>query len=136
MMTRKYPASAGCMMEFDKFVDAKGENLPRKAAIVVAVNCKRDEVDRRFSDGLRLWIDDEGRTLVEGIRRSEAAKDAFAKRIATQIWLAAARYLGGAAAGRSGGEAREAAIDGAVIGSPDPVEDPANRKGLARPRRA
>jgi hypothetical protein len=39
-----------------------------------------------FSDRPRLWIEDEGRTLVE--RRSEAAKDAFAKKIATQIWLA------------------------------------------------
>ena len=129
MMSGKYPASAGCMMEFDKFVDAKGENLPGKAAIVVAINRKRDEVDRRFSDGLRLWVDDEGRTLAQGIRRSEAAKGAFAKRIATQIWLAATRYLGGASAARSGGEGIEAAIDGVDIGGADPVEDYISRRG-------
>jgi hypothetical protein len=133
MMSGKYPASAGCMMEFGKFVDAKGENLPGKAAIIVAVNRKRDEVDRRFSDGLRLWIDDEGRTLVQGMRRSEAAKDAFAKRIAMQIWLAATRYLGGASAARSGEEEIEAAIDGAIIGRTDPVEDYLSRRGAPMP---
>ena len=65
MMSRKYPSSAGCMMEFDKFVDANGENLPGKAAILVGVNCKKAEVDQRFSRELRLWLYDEGRTLVE-----------------------------------------------------------------------
>ena len=99
MMSLKYPNSPGCMMEFDRFVDAKGDNLPGKSAILVAVNCKRDDVDRRFSDGLRLWMDDGGRTLVESIRRSEAAKHAFAKAVAKEIWLAAARYLGGPDAG-------------------------------------
>ena len=92
MMSLKYPNSPGCMMEFDRFVDAKGDNLSGKSAILVAVNCKRDDVDRRFSDGLRLWMDDGGRTLVESIRRSEAAKHAFAKAVAKEIWLAAARY--------------------------------------------
>ena len=133
MMSRKYPSSAGCMMEFDKFVDTNGENLPRKAAILVGVNCKKAEVDQRFSRELRLWLYDEGRTLIEAMRRSEAAKDAFAKSIATQIWLAAERYLGGVPAARSGGEAREAAIDGAGIGSTDPVEDYISRRGAPMP---
>ncbi len=129
MMSRKYPVSPGCMMEFERFVDVKGENLPGKAAIVVAVNCKRDEADRRFSDGLRLWIDDEGRTLVQGIRRGEAAKDAFAKRIATQIWLAATRYLGGEGAGRPNGAGMVAAIEKVGVGGPDLVEDYISRRG-------
>jgi hypothetical protein len=35
--------------------------------------------------------------------RSEAAKDAFAKKVATQIWLEAARYLGGEGSARPNG---------------------------------
>ena len=96
MMSLKYPNSPGCMMEFDRFVDARGANLPGKSAVFVAVNCKCNDVDRRFSAGLRLWMDDDGRTLVESMRRSEPAKDRFAKKIARQIFLAARRHLGGA----------------------------------------
>ena len=96
LMSRKYPTSEGCMQEFDKFVDAKGDNCPGKQAIVVAVNCRRNEIAARFSQGLRLWLlDDEENTLVEAIARKEPAKDAFAHRIAEQIWRAAARHLGG-----------------------------------------
>lgn len=116
MVSRKYPDSAGCMMEFDRFVDANGDNRPSKAAIMVAVNCKRDQVDRRFSDGLRLWMDDDGRTLIEGMRRGESAKDRFACAVAREIWLAARRYLGEAA--ELGGGAGEPAGDGA----PDRIE--------------
>jgi hypothetical protein len=96
MVSLKYATSEGCMMEFDRFVDAQGTNLPGKAAIPVAVNCRAADVDRRFSAGLRLWMDDDGRTLVESMRRSEAAKDRFTKKIARQIFLAARRHLGGA----------------------------------------
>ena len=116
MVSRKYPDSAGCMTEFDRFVDAKGDNRPGKAAIIVAVNCKRDQVDRRFSNGLRLWMDDDGRTLIEGMRRGEAAKDRFACAVASEIWLAARRYLGDGA--ELGGGAGAPAGDGA----PDRIE--------------
>ena len=94
LMSRKYPNSAACMLEFDRFVDTKGENLPGKAAILVAVNCRPRDVDRRFSDGLRIWIDDVGRTLIEGMRRGEAAKDALALKIAREIWIAAGSVSG------------------------------------------
>ncbi len=95
LMSRKYPTSDGCMREFDKFIDANGANLPGKQAVVVAANCRRSEAAARFSAGLRLWmLDDEDNTLVEAITRKEPAKDAFAHRVAEQIWRAAARHLG------------------------------------------
>ena len=95
LMSRKYPGSGGCMMEFDRFVDDDGVNLPRKQAIVVAVNCKADEVSARFSSPLRIWMLDDGKTLLEASRRSEANKDHFAHRVAEQIWIAARRHLDG-----------------------------------------
>ena len=133
LMSRKYAISPGCMMEFDKFVDAKGENLPGKAAILIGVNCKKDDVDQRFSHDLRLWLYYKDRTLVEGITLSEAAKDAFAKQVATQVWLAAASYLGGASAARTASEGIEAAIDGVAIRAADPVEEYISRRGAPLP---
>lgn len=96
LVSRKYPTSGGCMGEFDRFVDADGGNRSSKQAIVVAVDCGRQDVDRRFSHGLRLWMtDEEGRTLVEAINSREPAKDAFARKVAEQIWRAAERHIAG-----------------------------------------
>ena len=94
VMSRKYPQSSGCMEEFDRFVDENGSNRPGKRAIVVPLNCRREEVSRRFSDGLRLWLEDDGRTLVQSQRRAEQAKDEFAKKVAIEIRKAAAHYIG------------------------------------------
>jgi WD40 repeat protein/uncharacterized protein YjbI with pentapeptide repeats len=114
MMSRKYPNSDPCMMEFDRFVDAKGDNLPGKAAIVVAVNCKHIDVDRRFSHNERLWEYDGEATLVEAARRGEPAKDRFARKIAREIWLAARRYLGGGA-GEPAGDGAPDRIEQAIL---------------------
>ena len=94
VMSRKYPQSSGCMEEFDRFVDENGANRSGKRAIIVPLNCRRGEVNRRFSDGLRLWLEDGGRTLVQSQRRAEQAKDEFAKKVALEIRKAAAHYIG------------------------------------------
>jgi hypothetical protein len=94
MMSLKYPGSEGCRMEYDAFVDAKGENLPGKMALAVAVNCRRGDLEPRFSAGLRLWLDDDEKTLIECARHAPGRKHAFAVKVAREIRLAARRHLG------------------------------------------
>ena len=92
------------------------------------------------STGVFLTICDCGYTTktarsLRASRCSEAAKDAFAKQVATQVWLAAASYLGGASAAPTTSEGIEAAIDGVATRAADLVEDYISRRGAPMPLR-